>query len=112
MESKKKDEHLVSPIYLDFGNLIIESEKVLSITPKRVTNQITKELDKLERSPNCEICGGLKQEIAFIYHNKRFSFTCYKIEDLKTRKILKQTNYERFARYCEGVLTDKNEKQK
>ena len=51
------------------------------------------------RDAHCKVCGGLKEEIAVDFESKRYFFTCFKVESLKTQKILLETDYQKFSKY-------------
>lgn len=53
---------------------------------------------------HCKGCGGLKEEIAIDFDGKKYYFVCHRIDSLKTKKILKETDYEKFAEYLKPLL--------
>jgi len=63
----------------------------------RVMKSISRKLKG--KDADCKVCGGLKEEIAIDFDGKRYIFTCHKIESLKTRKTLRETNYQKFSEY-------------
>jgi hypothetical protein len=56
------------------------------------------------REVNCTVCGGLKQEISIDFDEKRYVFTCYRVESLKTKKKLKGTDYRRLSEYLNHIF--------
>ena len=63
----------------------------------RVMKSISRELKG--QDAHCKVCGGLKEEIVIDFNGKRYIFTCHKIESLKTKKTIRETNYQKFSKY-------------
>ena len=55
------------------------------------------------KDANCKVCGGLKQEILIDFDGKRYRFTCCRIDSLKIKRKLKETNYQKFSEYLNPV---------
>ena len=63
----------------------------------RVMKSVSRKLKG--KDAHCKVCGGLKEEIAIDFYEKRYIFTCHKIDSLKTKKTLKETDYQKFSKY-------------
>ncbi len=80
---------------------------------RRDTKKIQQTLKMLlEQKEHCPNCGGLVPELSFQMDGKQFTFTCHEIAEMETwkffnekethkpRKVLAQTDYKQFAKYC------------
>jgi hypothetical protein len=62
------------------------------------------------KDANCKVCGGLKEELSIDFDGKRYYFTCYRIESLKTKRKHKETDYQKFYEYLKPTYeTEKSE---
>lgn len=75
-------------------------DPVIVPSDKKTIKAIKELLRELDKHQNCPACGGLVPELGFTYKGKEYSFTCHSIEE--KGKVIAQTDYERFAKYCEA----------
>lgn len=54
------------------------------------------------KDAHCKVCGGFREELAVDFKGKRYHFTCHTVEDLKTKKELRGTDYQKFAGYLKS----------
>lgn len=85
-------DYLLTPVSLDD----------LSKGVKHADAAIARALFNLGKLEHCSVCGGLYPEITMLFANKRYLFTCYRVETLKRGKMLMQTDYKRMSEYLRG----------
>ena len=84
---------------------ISEEELELQEVGKNLARVIKSISRKLKgKDAHCKVCGGLKEEIAIDFDGKRYVFTCYRIDSLKTKRKLKGTNYQKFVEHLSPLI--------
>ena len=59
-------------------------------------------VDFIKGKKHCPTCGGLQPELTVVRKGKRYYFTCYKIEDIKTNTTIAETDYKKLVEFAKA----------
>ena len=109
-EGRLDDDHgiITHPWDKEFLDILQHDGENLVLTMKRIAKGL-----KSRKNVHCPNCGGLTPELVIVFDGKFYFFTCHEVKDLKTNKILLQTDYKQLKIYAEQKpLLDKIRKKK
>jgi len=89
------EDHLTRIFYLDGPNFV-GPNKLMKLISQFLKEQVSK-------AEHCANCGGIVPEMGFRYEGVDYIFACIAIE--KDGKMIGETDYERFGKYCQSLKT-------